>query len=257
MIKEALTYLVDLAKVAAGEQKAKIVEFHGRPYILDNNGKAVRILADAAGRMAFSLSTLKGMVDMLKADHDKWLSSGEAPILHVESAERVVLSTVEISNEERKHRYALLIAQANLPAFNYGHYMSREEFQIALMTAFAPTQHRDEIITLIGNMKAEKGVQQEDNGFTQKVTVLNGITTLGTARIPHPAVLAPYRSFPELAPVESPFLCRAREGGGGIQLAIMEADGGRWELEAVDRVYTYLTTHLAELIDEGQISVIR
>jgi hypothetical protein len=40
--------------------------------------------------------------------------------------------------------------------------------------------------------------------------------------------LAPYRTFPEVKQALSQFVLRARNQGETIELALFEADGGRW-----------------------------
>jgi len=73
--------------------------------------------------------------------------------------------------------------------------------------------------------------------------VRKGGACLEAAAVPNPVMLAPYRTFPEVEQPASPFVLRLKQGpeGGRPSLALFEADGGKWQLEAVKRVRTYLS----------------
>jgi hypothetical protein len=74
----------------------------------------------------------------------------------------------------------------------------------------------------------------EDDGFTQRVNVKAGIRTKEDTTIQPRVDLAPYRTFPEVDQPMSPFVFRARCTGEGIPaLMLVEADGGRWKVEAI------------------------
>lgn len=82
-----------------------------------------------------------------------------------------------------------------------------------------------------------------DDGVTQTVTAKQGVAFVQEVAVPNPVTLAPYRSFPEISQVESEFVLRVRAGRSEGELptiALFEADGGRWQLEAVRRVKDYL-----------------
>jgi hypothetical protein len=53
--------------------------------------------------------------------------------------------------------------------------------------------------------------------------------------------LAPYRTFSEIDQVVSRFIFRAHADAEGAELALFEADGGRWRLAAVQAIATWLS----------------
>lgn len=65
--------------------------------------------------------------------------------------------------------------------------------------------------------------------------------------------LKPYRTFNEVDQPESEFLVRLSEGG---YVALYEADGGAWTLQARRNVADYLKTALADLIEAGEVIVV-
>jgi hypothetical protein len=53
--------------------------------------------------------------------------------------------------------------------------------------------------------------------------------------------LSPYRTFREVAWPESEFVFRLRSRGGGVpECALFEADGGKWKLDEVVTIETWL-----------------
>ena len=82
-----------------------------------------------------------------------------------------------------------------------------------------------------------------DNGVSQQtVTTAGGVVLVGTAPVPNPVTLAPYRTFREIEQPESLFVLRMRTGKDGEKptAALFEADGGSWKLEAIKRIAAYL-----------------
>ena len=65
--------------------------------------------------------------------------------------------------------------------------------------------------------------------------------------------LKPYRTFSEVDQPESEFLLRLSEGA---RVALYEADGGAWTLQARRNVADYLRTALSELIESGNVIVV-
>jgi len=53
--------------------------------------------------------------------------------------------------------------------------------------------------------------------------------------------LAPYRTFAEIDQVVSRFIFRAQGNENGAKLALFEADGGRWRLDATAAIKSWLS----------------
>lgn len=65
--------------------------------------------------------------------------------------------------------------------------------------------------------------------------------------------LKPYRTFIEIDQPESEFLLRLHDG---MKVALYEADGGAWKLQARTNIAEYLKTELRELITDGSLIVV-
>ena len=70
----------------------------------------------------------------------------------------------------------------------------------------------------------------------------DGVASLAQAKTPNPVTLRPYRTFNEVAQPASQFVFRINKSAN---LALFEADGGKWKLEAVERIANYLKNELA------------
>lgn len=66
------------------------------------------------------------------------------------------------------------------------------------------------------------------------------------AQIPNPVHLKPYRTFLEVDQPASDFIFRMRDNHG-VDCAIFEADGGAWEMEAMQNIKSYLQKELLGL----------
>ena len=64
--------------------------------------------------------------------------------------------------------------------------------------------------------------------------------------MPNPVRLKPFRTFLEINQPESDFIFRMREGRG-VECAIYEADGGAWQIEAMQRIKVYIQNALNDM----------
>lgn len=74
------------------------------------------------------------------------------------------------------------------------------------------------------------------------MTVRDGVASLAHAKTPNPVTLRPYRTFNEVEQPASQFVFRVNKSAN---LALFEADGGKWKLDAVKNISDYLKTELA------------
>ncbi len=90
-------------------------------------------------------------------------------------------------------------------------------------------------------MVFEDGADIEDDGVSQITTVKQGVASRAKAKAPNPVKLAPYRTFLEVKQPESDFILRLDKNAN---LALFEADGGFWKIQAVRLVKEYLSENL-------------
>lgn len=138
-------------------------------------------------------------------------------------------------------RYQRIISKAVVPDIPFGHFLDCEMFNITLQSSFGDNEGRAKVLKIVGNIYDDSTVTTSDDGMTQNVTLRAGIQRLSSGEVINPVKLAPYRTFPEVAQPESPFVFRLQSGhgGGAPSAALFEADGTAWRLEAIANIRAY------------------
>lgn len=155
------------------------------------------------------LFTLDSLIDYIKRPVDPL---AEGTVVHVASPVLVQVVSPHQGDDFARNHYA--VARGPACSFRFGEFTIQEQFVIHLQTMFTETGDRQNLLRLAGSIT--------------RVTVKN------------PWVLAPYRTFREITQVASPFILRVRKGAHGPELALFEADGGRWTLDAINQIAGYL-----------------
>ena len=198
------------------------------------------------------VNSLTAVVDYLKGlKNEKWAEEDAPIIVHIEDEKTVRLKDTADATEGK--RDILLKATAEVPGFIYGEFYRSETFIVSLMSKFLDTPDKAVILQVVGNLRDEAIQTLADDGCSQTVTIRTGIAAVGTAKVPSPAELAPYRTFLEVPQPKSKFIFRMRDGG---QCGLFEADGGAWKLEAKKNIYDFLKNALEEEIAAGKVVLI-
>lgn len=182
------------------------------------------------------LSSLSGLAEMIKQEMNEY----NLPLfVRATSAERVHVFGAIRDDMQRERPFT---AEAKFIGFDFNEYISIEDMIICLKSRFAPTEDRDYLVQLLGNITDQQSVQTKDDGITQSATVKSGIQLVGEQRIKPIVTLKPYRTFLEVEQPESDFLIRLKDG----RAALFEADGGAWKCEAVKNI----ADKLRELLED-------
>lgn len=190
------------------------------------------------------LSTLNGLVDILKQERQKF---PEKLVVHVVSPYKVnVYSSIRNGDRSRETPYVCKWDRVDV---DLDCKMDYESMMIMLKSRFVQTPEMLELVKLLGNITEQNSAQVSDDGFSQKVVVRKGIALKDNKTINPIIKLRPYRTFLEVEQPESEFLLRLSEGA---RVALYEADGGAWKLEARKNIANYLRESLK---DSGAIVV--
>lgn len=189
------------------------------------------------------LSSLQGVVDYLELQEDGL--STDTHFIHVEGPRAVRVVGPLLGQGETNQRHVYMTAKVRSDPFPFGAPQTREDMQILLQTRFIANEDRARALNIIGNLATEESVRQEDDGMTQRVTVKDGVARLGEKVVENPFLLAPFRTFPEVQPPESPFVLRLQKMQHGIHTLLIEADGGAWKIDAVARIAEWLSERTA------------
>lgn len=189
----------------------------------------------------FIPKTLSGLVDWLKADVDKFFAIFPMLYVHVSGVRNVkVLSPV---HGETNVRDVLAECEYEAPEIPFNKYVGQEEFLIALQTRFCEGPNRDALAKTVGNLQISDSVQLADDGVSQRITMKTGVASVAEVPFENPVHLAPRRTFPEVEQPSSPFIVRFKKEG----VAIFEADGGAWKIDAITTVGEWLQNELSGL----------
>lgn len=194
------------------------------------------------------LHTLSGLVQVLRKEHINF----DAPVIvNVDCEEYVrVYSAIDNVDRGREIPYDVTAELIEIP---FNRRLDYETMMITLKSKFVETTELLELVKLLGTITEENSATASDDGFSQSVVVRKGIA-MKEGKVVKPIVkLKPYRTFSEVDQPESEFLVRLSDGA---QVALYEADGGAWKLQARRNVAEYLKANLTELIESGEVIVI-
>ena len=206
-----------------------------------------------------SFNTLTSLVEYLKSGVDVPNEFINHIFINVESPSYVqVYSGVDEDNHYSRTQIAEV--DAMLPVVKIGQFVDQTEFCIMLRANFVDNgiimeneesrfdTDKNALIAVASNIVSGTIAQYEDTGITQKATIKTGIQESEDKLLPEKTVLRPYRTFLEVEQPKSEFIFRAEDDKyDGVRLALYEADGGKWKMDAMASVKAYLEEQLSGL----------
>ncbi len=238
MIKQALEYLVSL-------KDNKTYIFHGEHY---SDRQLHRIDATKHKPNMISVNGLDSICKLIRREH---MRIGRTMFVQIKEHDYVrVFSTYD----DEYDRCSCYDCRADVPIITNNRYMEQDQAIIQLSTLYIPNEDINYLKTLLGSISKESKVTSSDNGITQKVEAKSGIALTSIVEVKQRVKLQPFRTFLEVAQPESEFIVRVNDGGN---IALIEADGGVWKLEAKKNIADYFETNLSDLIENGNVIVIR
>lgn len=178
------------------------------------------------------LTTLNSLVKLIQEESVDYI----APlIVQVSSYDAVeVFAGIQAADRKRENPYR---CKAETIRIQFDQKLDYESMMIALKSKFVQTPELLELVKLLGSITEQNSAQVSDDGFSQNVVVRKGIALKDNKTINPIVKLKPYRTFAEIDQPESEFLLRLSDG---TNVALYEADGGAWKLEARKRIADYL-----------------
>ena len=196
----------------------------------------------------FEVRSLQALVDLITAGAEGIGIGGESgTLILVEDPETVIL-TWRCADEYG--RQAELI-RVDLPAtvgLEFGKFYDHEAFLIAVAAHFTSAGDRDYLLRIAANLTNEHVINAEDSGISQTVGLRSGAVLKAQEPLRNRVSLAPYRTFREVEQPASEFLFRVRQEKDEVpRLALFEADGGAWRLQAVANIQAWLKAHITNI----------
>jgi hypothetical protein len=241
VIKEAIEFVANLAN-----KETKVLSLNGKEYATKQVLNAPDPPDPPALPLAKSIevATLTGFVDFVKTkvnreDYDKYL-------IHVDDHRTVrLLSDLQGFHKQREQ---LLMAQcASLfdGSFRFNMFVPHSTFMVAIQTLFQEQEDWETVTRVISTIKEERVTESKDNGMTQQVIAKAGVAVVTEVEVPRIVTLKPYRTFREVDQPASQFVLRLQAKQGELpQVALFEADGGKWKLDAIETIGQYIAEEM-------------
>lgn len=246
---QAMKTLIDTAKEAATPKNLEPIEIHGRQYTSQASLKEIPIPSEPTVT-AIEVSTLAAFVDYVRHEAlDADFKTPDERFVMVAGPQTVVLKSHVFG--DNKQREDLIVAKAGLTPFPFGQYLPHEEFIIALATKFLQTQGMLDLLNLIAAVSDENISTSKDDGISQEAIVKSGLALEKRVNMPTRPNLKPFRSFPDVDPIESMFLLRAKKSPQGPTFALLECDGGDWRPKTTALVVAHMRKNLPEYLVIG------
>jgi hypothetical protein len=236
VIKEALQWVAE--RVIAGEQVQEI-DYNGVHYI----NKTMIPMGEDFRPSAVNVTTLNGLVDLIP---EMTLADSNQVIL---IADQSMVWFGEANPDAFGTRLGHICAKLEAITLPIGRYLDPETFIIWFQSCFQTCGDFGYVLELVSHLTAERVVSAVDDGITQRAGQSRGVVRKENVLVRPRVRLAPYRTFREIDPQpESEFLLRLKNEGEDQppSVALFEADGGAWKLEARQRIAEYLAGKLKE-----------
>lgn len=239
MIKEALEFVLSLSPASVLSKTRD--EIHGVQNWAKVGNKLEPLKPECPVPLEFS--TLTGLVDYLEQNRDE-LDLPKVTV-HVESHNRVAIIGPAFSEWKLRRRWAKASVEFS-DGIEFGDYYDSEFFVTMLMSQFVETPDLKRVQAISGNITGEKVTTASDDGITQTVVTKSGVQLTQRSEIVNPFRLRPFRTFPEILQPESPFVFRVKQDrdGQAPKCALFEADGGKWKVDAVEKIAEWLSVQL-------------
>ena len=213
----------------------KIVEL-AAPNVQEIDGRTYtdkRIIPVERPRVkTLELTTLNSLVKLIQEESTDYITP---LIVQASSYDTVdVFAGIQAADRRRENPYR---CKAETIRIQFDQKLDYESMMIALKSKFVQTPELLELVKLLGSITEQNSAQVSDDGFSQNVVVRKGIALKDNKTINPIVKLKPYRTFAEIDQPESEFLLRLSDGAN---VALYEADGGAWKLEARKRIADYL-----------------
>ena len=171
--------------------------------------------------------------------------------IQIKGHNEVIVFTTYDEDYDRSYMYRCV---ADTPSVTVGRFQPYEKAVIELRSLYIPNDGTKYLLQLLSSISNESKVISTDNGVTQTVEAKQGIALSQMVKVEPRVSLKPFRTFVEVEQPESEFLLRISDKG---EIGLFEADGGVWKLEATRNVAGYFERELKDLIEKGDVVVIR
>lgn len=230
MIAEALDWL----KRYTGVEKITV---DGREYVRSDYARVER-----PSVKTINLSTLQAVVDIIAGP----LQNEASLWVHVDGAASVKVWGWLDPTYRTRELFAMA-TPAIVGKFQFGTWMPQDVFVTEAQAFFKEEKERDDMLRVVGNIRAAQAATLEDDGVTQRVSTAKGVTLSEMSELPNPVTLTPYVTFPEIDQPSRWYILRVTGGGEDrVSLALFEIPDPLRDETAIEEIKTWLIKSLPE-----------
>jgi hypothetical protein len=241
-------YDVDTIDKIIDLSQPKLVEIGGEKY----SDRNLHLVKTERFAKTIALNTLDGLVDYLKHNRDGLELETLSIIINKYNS---VLLAGSLTDLMGRQTYVDCSLSQEIKQFPFGSFMDVENFIINVHSLIedneknSATEGKEYVLSYVKKIRVDDSSDIEDDGITQNITLAKGVS--GKLREKDELVnivkLKPFRTFRELSQPESQFLLRVKwQSSIGVTVALFEADGGAWMIEAKKRIKAYLIDKLGD-----------
>jgi hypothetical protein len=242
-----------IVELSPHSQEPKTIEHEGIRYYIKRDGSLLRLIKDADHTPdVIEFNTLTGFCGYITDNMDGW-PLDQCQIV-VQSPYRIhLVGAIRRDFQMTRSIYAKAICGEcefvfGKPKGHIDPWYDLLDFVIAIQSQFVQDENTEKIIGWLSHLANEKVIEKKDDNFAQHIHVKTGITSKSDVKIENPVVLAPYRTFREVLQPAGKFILRLDESkDGGIKVALFGADGGAWELEAMDNIAKFIMARVPDV----------
>jgi hypothetical protein len=138
----------------------------------------------------------------------------------------------------------LFVCRPILPNdFSFGSYMDPEMFIIRSADFFERNDNYKAMIALVSSVTEVSESAVDDDGMSQTVTFKNRVGRKNAGIVEPFVKLRAYRTFREVEQPEVTYLLRFKKGPS---VALFEASGYEWKIQATDAIYQYIKERVGD-----------
>ena len=234
---------VDALKWIKAQGGIHTIELDGRTYALESINRIKDPSESAPGKLIFH--TLDGLLDYAATQFKSEVVAGVGyPAFHVKGPDRVKLYApmqTAIGNVRWCYAEAELIEDN----YEYGEWYTQEQFIIELMGKFVHDNNLLALVSMVASITSVQESKTDDDGISPMIEIRKGLRLREEKKIENPITLAPWRTFREIDQPSSQFVIRISEDRQNrVTLALYEADGAVWKMEAIGSIGNYLSDRM-------------
>lgn len=233
---EVVKYLMERLK----DKREAVAEVNGQPWSLTSQGTIGEPILPYAKPEpeAVACATLEGLLAIYRSKMDNL--EQERVAFSIDSYNKVSVVSLDADQFGRRRVYARASHTHEAP-FEFGKYFLPEKFRIDFQASFYLNDDAMKVLRLISTLgvKGEE-LNLADDGISQTLEVKSGSVTRGKVELPSDGVpLIPWRTFREVAPVQSRFLLRIKSQGTEVGVALHEIDA-KWRIDTMASVRDWI-----------------